>query len=341
VVHDDVYAGTVVVADGDGAIVGRGGAMDRVGAVYVYPTTAPGQLPLIVPEPGGGREYDCFGSSLSASEEYLFVGAPGYDADPDDPAALNVGAVFVFERKGESFEFVQRLPPPDPRPNAMFGYSVSASGDALIVGAPGNDGHGDGGLVFGSGAAFIYKRIAHSWNLDEALQVQRPLAATPDVLGFSAAIDGDSYALGAPTGEPCRSSAPPSISGVAYLGSLLPNHAPKCVDAGASSPPFSFGASVAVHGRRAAVGSPADYAILSTGEKGSDLFGAVYLFDDAQAMPKRVVAPSVGSADAYGTSVALSDDLLVVGAPHLVVPTAVNNFGHSVFGPGAVYVHTL
>src|SRR6185369_14319064 len=70
-----------------------------------------------------------------------------------------------------------------------------------------------------------------------------------------------------------------------------------------------FGAAVAVEGDQILVGSPLDSSVLDNG-------GAAYLFSRSTAMLDRAVtAPDASAGDLFGSAVALTPTLLIVGAP--------------------------
>src|SRR5262249_45555913 len=131
-----------------------------------------------------------------------------------------------------------------------------------------------------------------------------PTPAALDHFGQSVAVSGNLVVVGAPfdnTGAPG--------TGAVYLfdaasGSLLDtftNPTPEAFD--------EFGRSVAVSGNLVVVGAPFD----NTGAQGA---GAVYLFDaNSRTLLHTFANPTPEAFDEFGLSVAVSGNLVVVGAP--------------------------
>jgi len=87
-----------------------------------------------------------FGASLLGLSESLVIGAPA------SQASASSGTVYFF-RAGPTPGLMRpgfSLEPGDAAPNQLFGYSLAASDDYFIVGAPGN--------AAGTGSAYVYPR---------------------------------------------------------------------------------------------------------------------------------------------------------------------------------------
>jgi hypothetical protein len=78
---------------------------------------------------------DHFGGSLAMTDKWLVAGAPSTTVEGKELA----GAVYVFKIE-ESGQFTQvaKLTASDPKENASLGFSVSVSGDVVVVGGSGN-----------------------------------------------------------------------------------------------------------------------------------------------------------------------------------------------------------
>ena len=102
----------------------------------------------------------------------------------------------------------------DARANDEFGWSVSVSGDRLVVGAPFEDG-GAGNPASSSGAAYVFERDgAGTWS--EIAILRASDAQADDYFGISVSISGDRLVVGAyeedgGTGDPVQNS------GAAYV----------------------------------------------------------------------------------------------------------------------------
>ncbi|MCP3916413.1 MAG: hypothetical protein GY711_12720 [bacterium] len=75
--------------------------------------------------------------------------------------------------------------------NDVFGWSVAANGDTLVVGAPGSD-----AADWEAGAAYVFERSGGVWT--QSAELGAPAANAHDLFGRSVAIDGDRVLVGAP-----------------------------------------------------------------------------------------------------------------------------------------------
>ena len=187
----DDYFGRSVSISGNTLVVGAYGNDDNgssSGSAYVFErnqggTENWGERKKLTDS--NGAESDYFGSSVSISGDTLVVGS---ERDDDH------GSAFVFERDqggagnwGESNKLTAS--------NASsggyrFGYSVSISGDTLVVG----DAYYDS-----KGSAYVFKRNqGGAGNWGERDIVNATDVADGDVFGRSVSINGDRIAVGAP-----------------------------------------------------------------------------------------------------------------------------------------------
>jgi hypothetical protein len=170
-----------------------------------------------------------------------------------------------------------------------FGWSVSISGDYIIVGAPGvsnND---------GTGAAYIFKRNIDEWN--EQAKLMADDAAIGDEFGYSVSISGDHAVIGAQEDDDNGTE-----SGSAYIfrrsGSTWTQVAKLTPMDGAQND--RFGWSVSISGTYVIVGTTAN---------------AAYIFEGSGSTwtqkPKLI---AVDGALMFGSSVAVFGEYAIVGA---------------------------
>ena len=189
-----------------------------------------------------------------------------------------------------------------------FGRSVAISGDTVIVGAIGAD---DSDERIGS--AYLFARDqggAEAWG-----QVAKLTAAdaAEDRFGWSVAISGDTVIVGAPFDDHAGER-----SGSAYLfardrgGAGAWGQVAKLTAADGAAGD-EFGWSVALSGDAAIVGAPFD-------ADAGDASGSVYLFARDQGGTEswdqvaKLTAGDAAAGDAFGSSVVLSGDTVIVGA---------------------------
>lgn len=152
---------------------------------------------------------DQFGSSLALSEDgsVLAVGNDFNDSEGgfgQDDSLPDSGAVFVFSRTGNTWgDTVAFIKASNAESMDYFGSSVSlsADGNTLAVGAPGEDGNGLGesdNSMVDSGAVYVFEHSNGFWDQKDYLKAFS--AGTGDAFGSSVSLSGDgvSLAVGAP-----------------------------------------------------------------------------------------------------------------------------------------------
>lgn len=160
----DEFGSVVAIRDwGIGALVAVGarfasnpaGTADT-GAVYLYersilPTLHWRYLAKVTPSDGIDEAQ--FGNAVAiAADGRLAVGAPYQTAHLPNGAPVESGAVYVYERVGDSWIEVGKHIPSDAADFDLYGWSLAFDGTHVIVGAPGNHPTGLPG-----GAAYFYE----------------------------------------------------------------------------------------------------------------------------------------------------------------------------------------
>jgi hypothetical protein len=244
------------------------------------------------------------------------------------------GSAYVFRRAGTTWTQEARLQASNLDLDDGFGYSVAIDGDVIVVGArhedsadTGVNGDDSDDAAADSGAAYVFRRSGGSWSQEAYLKASDTGAG--DRFGFRVAVSGDLVVVGAPCedeenaapaggGDPvCKETVPGDSairnSGAAYVfGHDGQGWSQRARLKASNLEDYAhFGHGVAVRGKLVAVGSPDE----DGGVSGS---GAVYLFECAATCgtPARLNAAQPDDSDAFGFSVDLSVDGLVVGAPY-------------------------
>jgi hypothetical protein len=124
------------------------------GSVYIYEVA--GQVKLLQKIEPSVHIRDDYGAKLdlSSSGEYLAVSAYF-----DDELGDNVGAVYVYKKKGNQFEFETKLLPSNGRAGDNFGFAVSVADNGTIV--VGSCNHNTTGIF--AGASYIYELNNGQW----------------------------------------------------------------------------------------------------------------------------------------------------------------------------------
>ena len=188
----------------------------------------------------------------------------------------------------------------DAQASDYFGYSVAVSGDTVVVGTPFEDSAGSS-----AGTAYVFVRNGTSWVQQDKLMAND--AEMLDQFGLSVAVSGDTVVVGA-NGEDSEGNA----AGAAYVfvrNGTSWNEQDKLTASDAQADD-RFGHSVAVAGDTVVVG-----AFLED-EGGSDA-GAAYVFvrnGTTWNEQDKLVASDAETGDWFGRSVAVSGDIVAVGA---------------------------
>lgn len=299
------------------------------GAVYVF-ARAGGQWSqqAFIKAFNPGLE-DHFGGRLALFEDTLVVGVPqedssatGVSAGPDDDAALDSGAVYVFVREDGAWSQQAYLKSANSKARDRFGFSVAIFEDTLAVGAPNESGSlvtekwllaSEG--VPSSGAVYVFGREGgdgSAWSQQAYLKAPEP--GKDDGFGLSVALYAGTLAVGASYEDGVLRD-----SGAVYVfegGGSDWQHtaylkAPNVFEA------EYFGSELALHEDRLAVGVPFDAGRAADGSGGVEASGAAYVFErcagewTAQAYVK---AADPGRFAHFGRSVAIHAGTLAVGA---------------------------
>ncbi len=298
----DIF-GFSVALDADTAIVGAPGDNSNAGSAYIFVrsgTTWTQQQKLLPSDPAAG---DNFGLSVAVSGNTALIGA-----DANDDVPFNSGSAYVFVRSGTTWSQQQKLLAPDAAGGDLFGGHVALSGDTALISATGND---DGGS--NSGCAYVFIRTGTIWSHQTKLIANDDEAA--DEFGCSVSLSGESAIIGAKGDD---DPGPPSLtgSGCAYVfvrSSATWSQQAKLKAADAATGD-AFGHAVSIDGALAVVGSIAD-------DEGGTNTGSAYLFARSGSPPTwiqkaKMTASDPGAQDAFGTSVGLSGNSIMVGSPN-------------------------
>lgn len=271
---------------------------------------------------GGG---DHFGSSLALTTDpvsrgrLLLVGADGASLDPDGSGGFE-GAVHLYESRRDDPILVHRatMHATTPEPGSAFGHAVAwhPCADSFAVGAHRHD-HME---LPDAGSVTVFSRTSRAgnsrWTPTQELRAPSPRMSewfgTAVAMGVSQG--GDWLAIGAPGRD-----LSPEVrgAGAVFLFKRSTSGAYELARMLTSPQPHRFawfGASVDIDHGRLAIGEPRGCAAASESAPRS---GAAWIFAlDAPEAPAIALSPWPAQDGAgFGQSVAMSHDLVVVGAP--------------------------
>lgn len=188
-----------------------------------------------------------------------------------------------------------KLTASDGAPTDFFGRALAVSGDAIVVGASGNDDNGSA-----SGSAYVY-RPDHNGGYTET-KLTASDAAELDQFGAGVAVSGDTIAVGANA----------AVAGAVYLYRSDDSHGyiESKLTSSDGADNDSFGRAVAMSGETIVVGASGD------GDNGSRSGSAyVYQPDGSGGYTEYKLTASDGAeGDLFGRNVEMSGDTLVIGA---------------------------
>jgi VCBS repeat-containing protein len=202
------WFGNSVAIEGDDTIIGQ--PFDQAsgadsGSAFVFGRNSGGadqwgQAAKLISNDAAADDW--FGWSVSINGGTAAIGAARDDVD----GKADAGSAYVFQRDqggADQWGQVRKLISTDIDTGDSFGFSVSVSGDAVVVGAHNDNDKGDD-----SGSAYLFGR--NQGGMDQWMQSSKLTGAdgeAGDVFGYSVAIDGDSFAVGAPNSDDAGSDS--------------------------------------------------------------------------------------------------------------------------------------
>ena len=224
--------------------------------------------------PIDSHRYDWFGISVAMSDDLIVVGASGADG----LSAQHTGAAYIFSSvydtdqwDGWAWHQYAMLLGPEGRSGDGFGSSVSASGNTVLVGAPGRDhASASGHRIADSGAVYVYTGSNDRWKYKESLHSNHAHAGGN--FGLSVSVDGDTAVIGS-----YNDTGPGRI----YIMNHIVQHDKSLWVHSFKRTPneaqdgSAFGSSVSIQGERIAVGAS---GYLVTSENNSQHLGGVFAY---------------------------------------------------------------
>ncbi|MCP5023122.1 MAG: hypothetical protein GY930_15290 [bacterium] len=286
---------------------------------------------------------DLFGQSVAISGGLVVVGAywedsnaMGVDGNQSDNSAFDSGAAYVFERTGGVWSQQAYLKASNTDFDDAFGRSVAISGELIAVGAPfeasnstGVNGDQSNNSAQSAGAVYIFERNGGAWSQQAYLKASN--TDSDDWFGESLAFSGELLVVGAPRedsnatgvdGDQSDNSA--ADSGAVFLfersGGVWSQQA--YLKASNTDPNDRFGTSAAASGESVIVGAHWEESDATgvDGDQSSNSAirsGAAYVFErsgGAWSQQAYLKASNTDPNDQFGWSVAISGELVVVGA---------------------------
>ncbi len=284
-----------------------------------------------------------FGWSVAISGDTIVVGAlweasnaVGVNGTQTTNNVKDSGAAYIFTRSGTTWTQQAYLKASNAGASDWFGCSVAVEGDTVVVGAI-NESSGASGVngnqadnsVIAAGAAYVFRRNGTVWTQAAYLKASNPTQGGD--FGDAVAVAGDLVAVGAPDDDSSATGVDgnPSDIGATDSGAVsifkrngVTWTAEAYLKASNTEAGDEFGASLAIARDTLVVGSPYEDSN-ATGENGDQAnnaannAGAIYIFIRSAGIWSQqsyLKASNAGADDVFGNSVAISGDVVVVGA---------------------------
>lgn len=315
------------------------------GAAYIFVrngTTWTQQAYLKASNPEGS---DIFGEVVAISGDTVVIGArfedsaaTGINGNQLDNTANGAGAAYVFVRSGTTWTQQAYLKASNAAAGDLFGNSVAIDGNTIVVGANGEESNATGvngnqgsNSATDSGAAYVFVRSGTTWTQQAYLKASN--TEIGDVFASSVAISLDTIVVGAEfedsaatgvNGNQLDNTA--NGSGAAYVfvrsGTTWSQQAYlKASNTGGSD---LFGLHAAISGDTIVIGADSEDSN-ATGVNGiqsdnsASRAGAAYVFTrsgSTWSQQAYLKASNTGAGDAFGISVSISGNLIVVGSEY-------------------------
>jgi hypothetical protein len=276
-----IASGLVVVGDTGNSTNGF-----QTGAAYVFDANTGSQLRELHQSDPSLR--DAFGVSVSVSDDWTVVGANAF-LDRN----FRGGSAYVFS--SATGQQVHRLQPADTFVGDLFGTSVAVNGDTVLVGT---DYFSD--LTPRAGSAYVFDAATGG-------QVRKLLpndSAVGNFFGRSVEVDGSQAIVGA-----IAAAGATPRAGAAYLFDLATGSQTRKLTASDGYNSQGFGNSVSIQNGIAVIGAPGRTGAMAT-------TGSAYVFDMASGQQLfKLQSPSPLAGDQFGSSVSISNGMILVGAP--------------------------
>ncbi|MTI31637.1 T9SS type A sorting domain-containing protein [Xanthovirga aplysinae] len=315
IIAPDFYAntwnetGSALAIDGVYAVVGVPGYDDSRGRVMVLWYDGDHWLKQAELSASDGEDGNNFGSSVDISGDQIVVGA--YNDHPEERSRS--GSAYVFEKPAEGWQDMSQTAKLSPafqfNDEDDFGYSVSISGDQVVVGAPFHYDDNDRGYVY------VFEKPAGGWqDMNQTATLRTEGGTSKDWFGAAVDISGNLIAVGAPedrVGE--------ELSGSVYLFQKENDRWQNMTETArlfSSDGDFLnyFGTSVSISGDQIVVGA---YGSISNKFSPGKAYVFVKGVDGWQDMSETgILSASDGHTNNYfGKSVNISGERVLVGAP--------------------------
>ncbi len=343
------------------------------GAVYIFVRDSGTWTQQAYIKASNTNDNDHFGYSVAIEDDTLAVGAiyedsnaTGINGDELNNSAVLAGAVYIFARNDITWSQQAYIKASNTGEGDFFGSTIALNANTLAVSAvaerssaTGVNGDQADDSLSNTGAVYVYTRDGQNWSQQAYIKASNTDAN--DEFGHSLALLGDSLLITAPfensnatgiNGDEFDNSI--NDSGAAYLFTRVAGNWSQQAYIKAANPGAEdfFGIRAAISNDYLAIGAYLEdgsgTGILTEEQPGTAFnSGVVYMFegsDDNWEQIAYVKSSNAANGDAFGLDLAMTDDIMVVGAREEDSnATGVNGdqSNNDASSSGASYVFTL
>jgi len=276
----DRFGTKMAFADGF-LVVSSPGALNNRGAVYVYEKNDRGEWSQTGRVLSDSGVNDDFGASISVSNGFVFIGAPGFNG--------KVGQVHVYA-SGMAWAKVASIQSDSPEAGAEFGRSIAAGNGMIAVGSPGYASSKGRVDLFDSAEGFQAKGTIEAPDQDAELR-----------LGNAIEFVGDRLFASNP-----RARRGAGLVSIFEMKNGVWQHFSDLAIEGELTGSAFFGATIAESGDEVWIAAPL----------ANNFGGAVYRYDRKNLKLLSVIVNGVvGGRTQFGSAVAVNDQVAAIGMP--------------------------
>lgn len=240
---------------------------------------------------------DGFGQAVAIDGDRMVI-----SAWRDDDGGNNVGAAYVFERNGATWQFMAKLVPEGLSTGQRMGRVIALEGDTVVMGNWFANAAGPS-----SGNAVVFE-LGDNLQWSQTAVLLPADAASKDAFGTSISIHQQRIVVGA---EGRGDFANKAGAVFVYEKSGSSWGMTHLIGADGLGVNDRFGSAVELNGDRLAIGAWGD-------DDGKDNSGAIYLFEFSGVQweqSEKLKIDDIGRGDRLGTALALDGDQLLAGVP--------------------------
>lgn len=195
------FLGRAVAISGDYAIAGAPGELGEfapVGSAYIFERTGDGWAQAARLEAATPSIVETFGQAVEIQGEIAMVGAIGADG-----ITTNTGAVYVYQRINNEWQFVQKIFASDGEPSGAFGAAIVFEGNCAVIGS-----YGAGNTT---GGVYFFRNTGMTW--EEVGKLTEPGGMVGNSFGSDVGLSNGHVLVGSTT----SAGATPASFGAAYF----------------------------------------------------------------------------------------------------------------------------